>query len=988
MRIKNGPTLAFGLLLAFSAAASAQIATGNVYGVARDESGAVLPGAQVTITSPFGTRSTVSGSDGAFRFLGLERGDYALTLALAGFASTLRRIRVTTGENVDVVVVMKVTAVAETVEVQAETPLVDSRRRGTATTLTSEELARVPNARDPWGVLKAVPGVAVNVVNIAGNENGQQLNVSSKGQPPSENTWNLDGMVITDMAAAGGSSAYYDFGAFEEITVTTGGTDLAMATGGAGINLTTKRGTNVLHGSARYLVADERLSFGNIDDQGQAPFVPNDLASDPRLRNPDGTYRDQGDRIESLQDYGFELAGPVLKDRLWFFASYGKQDIELLRLDDTPDDTLLPAYNAKLNWQATSKTTLSAYYFLSIKQKFGRPTGSGLREPESFLWDQANAYTDGGLPGGMWKLQVDHTFSPNLFVSLKGMYFDSGFGLEPRGDTHQAGTYDFTTGNAIGTSYTYVAVRPQKNLTGDGSYYFQGPGGSHELKFGFSYRDLKARSSTSWHGNQLYGYINSGTNVVARLMRSYEVNYGGKYLNGYLGDMVTTGRFTLNIGLRFDSENATNLESKAMANAGFPDLLPDAVFPGSDGPLQDWKKVSPRVGLSYALDESRRTIVRASYARYYQQLSFGEVGRENPTTASYLAYGWTDANGDRFVQPAEVNLNDLRYWSGVDPANPGSVSADTVNKIDRDRRPRSDDELIVGLDRELGPSFAAGVAFTYRRQRDWSNATYRLKGACADPLAPTADSCPLMAASDYTPNAPVTANGYSGFSYSPIAALVAEGRGGNLLTNRIGYSTSYTGLELTLNKRLSKRWMARAAFSLSDWTQDVEHAVGFNGNPTRRPGDNLVDADPVALQGGAVGTGPYFLGGQKWQLYGNALYQLPWDVDISGSVWGRQGGLKPIFLNLPAGNDGTLAVAATASVEDERYDDVWDVDLRLAKTFRFGKQAYVTLSGEWFNVASTGTVLLRVRQANSAAYNRIDQVLHPSIIRLGATLGF
>ena len=127
---------------------------------------------------------------------------------------------------------------------------------------------------------------------------------------------------------------------------------------------------------------------------------------------------------------------------------------------------------------------------------------------------------------------------------------------------------------------------------------------------------------------------------------------------------------------------------------------------------------------------------------------------------------------------------------------------------------------------------------------------------------------------------------------------------------------------------------------------------------------------------------------RSWQLYGNALYQLPWGVDISGSVWGRQGGLKPIFLNLPAGNDGTLAVAANASVEDERYDDVWDVDLRLAKTFRFGKQAYVTLSGEWFNVAGAGTVQLRVRQANTAAYNRIDQVLHPSIIRLGATFGF
>ena len=83
-------------------------------------------------------------------------------------------------------------------------------------------------------------------------------------------------------------------------------------------------------------------------------------------------------------------------------------------------------------------------------------------------------------------------------------------------------------------------------------------------------------------------------------------------------------------------------------------------------------------------------------------------------------YGWTDANGDRFVQPGEVDFNDFRYRRGVNLADPGSVSADTVNKIDRDRKPRSDDEFIVGLDRELGASFAAGVAFTYRKANNWS----------------------------------------------------------------------------------------------------------------------------------------------------------------------------------------------------------------------------------------------------------------------------
>ena len=368
--------LAVGLVFALSGVAMAQIATGNVYGVAKDESGAMLPGVNATITSEFGTRSTVTGADGAFRFLNLNRGDYTVTLTLAGFASAARKIKVTTGENVELEFGMKVSGVAETIEVQAETPLVDSKRRGTATTMTSDELSKVPNARDPWGVMRAVPGVMVDRVNIAGNENGQQATSSSKGQPSAENTWNLDGMVITDMSATGASPTYFDFGAFQEITVTTGGTDLAMATGGAGINLTTRRGTNAFHGSARYMVADQDLSFGNINDQDQSPFTPNSLAVDPRLRNADGSFRDQGDRIKKITDYGFDLGGPIIKDKLWFYGSYGKQDIKLLRLANTPDNTLLPSYNAKLNWQATGSTMVSAFYFLGSKQKFGRSPGA------------------------------------------------------------------------------------------------------------------------------------------------------------------------------------------------------------------------------------------------------------------------------------------------------------------------------------------------------------------------------------------------------------------------------------------------------------------------------------------------------------------------------------------------------------------------------------------------------------------------------------
>ena len=137
--------------------------------------------------------------------------------------------------------------------------------------------------------------------------------------------------------------------------MTTGGTDMTMQTGGFGINLVTKRGTNAFHGSARCLLANHKLSFGNISDQNQSPYKDPNLATDARLLNSDGTYRDQGDHIQQISEYGFDLGGPIVKDKLWFYGTYGKQDIRLERLVGTPDETLLASYNFKLNWQASSK---------------------------------------------------------------------------------------------------------------------------------------------------------------------------------------------------------------------------------------------------------------------------------------------------------------------------------------------------------------------------------------------------------------------------------------------------------------------------------------------------------------------------------------------------------------------------------------------------------------------------------------------------------
>jgi hypothetical protein len=987
--MKRYIAMALGLLLLAAPGAFAQISTGNIYGTVVDAQGGVLPGATVTLSGDFGTRTVVTTAGGEFRFLSLDSGRYKLTVSLAGFASIAREVVVTSGENVNLPFTMKVAGVQETVEVLGETPLVDVKKRGTSTTMVTDELQKVPNARDPWGVLKNVPGVLLDRMNIAGNENGQQANAGAKGTIEGDKSWSIDGLVVTDMTATGGSPSYFDFDAFQEIAVTTGGADLQTASPGIGINLVTKRGTNRLHGGGRGFLTPHQMESSNL---------PSALVGDPRLENPDGSFRDQADHIQQINDYGFDLGGPIIKDRLWFYGSWGKQDIRLVRLTGTDDKTQLKSYNVKLNWQATRNTMVSGFFFDGIKAKTGRSPGSGLNEPSTFLWDQGNAYQE-NRPHGLWKVEVNQTFSPNFFVSAKAAYYNTGFGLFSR-DENQSYTYDYVAGQTVGAYYDYFPVRPQKTLDLGGNYFFQGMGGSHELKFGFGYREVTTSTNFHWTGNQLVGYINSATDYEARLYREGAPGAEGKYMDFYAGDVFTKDRLSVNVGVRWDNQKAKNTPASAPANASFPDILPGLTYGGdTDYPI-NWKNISPRVGLSYALDDARKTVARASYARYYSQLQFTWVQDENPVTPGYLSYGWNDANGDRLVQPDEVLFNDFRGANGIDPNNPTSAGS-TPDRIDRDLKAPHTDEFIVGVDHELMPNFAVGAAYTYRRNGDL---TYRPHIAAACPANPTAGNCPIIQPNLYTPNDPVSSGGYTVFTYSPPDDLVEAGSFGRLRTNQPGYVQNFNGLDLTMTKRLSNKWMGRIAFSWNAFKQNysgvtpvnggggTQGGIGgpgggrYNGNPT--PTDlNSLTNDYVAAQSGGSGRATFYTT-PTWQIYANALYQLPWNLEASGAIFGRQGQIEPLYIKASAGADGSFNVLATPTVDAVRYSGVWDLDLRLAKNVKLSESAAITLSIEGFNIFNSGTTLQQFRQVNSDSFQRIDEILSPRIFRLGARLTF
>jgi hypothetical protein len=231
----------------------------------------------------------VSDAQGQFRLVGVYPGTYKLEGNLEGFSPVVYpSLIVNLNRNTTVALVMNA-AVAETITITAESPLLDARKISTGATIDKTELEKIPSARDPWVILQTTPGVLVDRVNVGGNESGQQSTYTGNGDDGTNATWSIDGVEITDFGAIGSSASYYDFDAFEELQVTTGGSDATSRTGGVGLNLVTKRGTNEWRGSGRYIVAqddwqsDFNASTSATDFDGAGHFSADHPRQNPRM---------------------------------------------------------------------------------------------------------------------------------------------------------------------------------------------------------------------------------------------------------------------------------------------------------------------------------------------------------------------------------------------------------------------------------------------------------------------------------------------------------------------------------------------------------------------------------------------------------------------------------------------------------------------------------------------------------------------------------
>jgi hypothetical protein len=964
--------LVAALVLAVAPVAFAQLTGGNITGTIRDDQGGVLPGVTVTLQGVDITRTAVADESGAYRFLNLAPGSYKVTVALPGFATVVRDgVVVAVGANVDLPFTMKVASVEETVTVTGESPIVDTRATGTATNFTQDELSRIPTSRDPWALLRTVPGVQMDRVNIAGNETGQQSNFNAKGASRNDTVWTMDGVQITDMSAIGASPTYFDFDTFEEIQISTAGQDIRQPTGGAGLNMVVKRGTNQFRGTARGYFTNDSLEGENVPDELRAV----------------GVTPERADHNDQISDVGIEAGGPILKDKAWIWGSIANQDIRLVRAaGGLIDRTLLKSYNIKGNYQATNDDMFSVLWFLGAKEKFGRAGAPTQRYDPTAAYNQGNLYTS-GRPNGLLKVEHNRTFGNTLFLNSKFASYDAGFTLAPIGGMDMQSTVSQRLGYTFGSLQDNRFLRPQTMVNVDANHFRQAFGGNHDLTFGFGWRRHDATTNTIYPGNMIQGWDNSDSDKRARLYREGLGTNRTEYLSFYVGDTFQRGRMTINAGLRYDRQDGAALASDARANAGLPDLVPGISFPGYDTPFT-WNTVLPRVGLTYALDESSKTLLRANFSMYASQLDATTVGFSNPSGAvGYAEYPWIDANSDNFVQPGEVNtaVPPLSFAGGFNPADPTSVRSSDV--IDPDLKAPITKGVVIGIDREIMPNFGVQVNYSWSRTNDVVGSNNNTDGINTT-YAPWAG----LTLNDYLPGAVLTGTLPNGEAYSvqtwrPDPARVAANGNSRILTNYEGYHVSYQGIEVSAVKRMSNRWMARVAFAYNNPTETWEQDRNVLGNPTRTDTSHLVDGGQYAPRSAGSGAGDAFVNGQ-WQVNINGAYQLPYGVEVAGNLFGRQGNPLPIFQSASLGLDGSQRVLVSPEIDAFRLDDIWNLDLRGTKYVTLNR-LQLTLIADLFNVMNSNMALNRQRNiATPATFNRITQNLSPRILRFGVRVGF
>ncbi|MEJ2085734.1 MAG: carboxypeptidase regulatory-like domain-containing protein [Acidobacteriota bacterium] len=982
--------VALGSMIATPRFLSAQDEVGALYGTVTDTEGNSLPGASLSLTGMGASKLQISDQLGQFRFLGLDPGAWSLEANLDGFSRLqYPAIKIRASRNTSIEIQLAA-AIEEVISVTAESPLLDERKLEAGTRVNQVELEKIPTGRDPWALLTQAAGVLVNRVDVGGSDSDQQAIFRSQGTASWENDYVLDGVQIS---SGGSTTTYYDFDQFEEIQLATGGNDVTKNTMGVSISLVTKRGTNEMRGSARFFLTDDDGYFG-ILEQADPGWSESDLGP--------GQTDYVGDSIDRIQDYGLEAGGPAWRDHLWLWGSWGRREIDKVTGGGDPERFELDNEAIKVNAQLSQSNSFVGSWNNGDKQAAGR--GSAPNVDASATWDQRG-------PTGITKIEDSHIFGSSLFLSGQYSFIDAGFQFAAQGGAGPdrpptplpGGEANVDANGYLTNNLTANTSQPIEEWKIDGSYFFNSGDLAHELRFGGRLREDKVSYFTSYPGRNLFHFAGNLVGVQdpglleafglpperyseAHLVYAYRQGAAPSIANQdslWVQDTMTRGAWTLNAAVRYDRQDGRNEPATVEANIGFPEVMPAVSFEGDDADGITWETVSPRLGLTYAVGQTRNTLLRGSLSRFPAVLAPYYISRTNPVVGQFALILFLDDPGGypSFYDDGEPYAV-IGGALGFNPDDPTALVSSNQN--DPDMRPPITTELILGVEHSFLPDLVAGMTLTWRRLDRWDDFQPLFEDLATGEVG-------TAGANEYRLDQEVSGllpdgSSYRRQTFSANSSL--QYTGGDLYTSGDREIDSFF-TALSFAKRLSNRWMARGFVNYSFREQWVVPRSYFETNDPNRllPGDTI-DGETVAQL--FAGSGAALQSGWQWNL--NGMYQVApekaWGFNIAANLTGRQGYPIPYFRRV-LGQDGILRrILIPESVTDYRYDDIFITDLRLEKEFAASGSTSLTFSIDGFNIFNQGTVL--IRQTNLAA-NTVDWVLQtvsPRIWRLGVRLSW
>ena len=949
------------MLLAAPVLAQSQASTGVIEGTVQDQTGAVLPGATVTLRQIESNFERIVISDGAGRFRArlLPVGPYELKAELQGFKTYQRGLLLTIGSIVTVDVLMELGEISQVVTISSDaSPLVDTQNIRPQAAVNETAIDNLPiNGRDFQSFVFLTPGAVSSSRNT----------VSLGGQKGIETNFQVDGADRNNPffgGQSGGDRPPFTFSqeSVREFVVLKDGFSAEFGRSTAGlVNVVTKSGTNDWHGSAFYLYQDN--SF--IGDEKSLRVNTDGSITENTLAAPEG----------ARHQFGGSFGGPIVRDKAFFFFSTEHQDFSRplfveFRFDDaeraligqfipqlldfegdfsSTDDAQV--YLGKFDLVANESNNLSfRYTFTNSEQVNGTSTGttSGVIDNNGLELDQTQQLV------ASWNAII----TPRLVNEFRFnyMYEDRPREANVSPKVNPADTAGATSEVRIGFEATlggrWFLPIPEKDdrfqFVNNLSYNF----GSHDLKLGFEYNDTGVNQAFFGNGRAQYRFRDGdsgprdGSAVdeflacfvgdAFELGRSCVINdYRQRFGDGIFNDRVSepaffiqddwkvTPQLTLNLGLRWEGQyNPSN----DRPNRDYPAYAEKIV--------DDKDNFAPRLGFAWDPVGEGRTVIRGSAGIFYGRTPMllysnslvvnGDVAGDVELRLRRGQIPGFGTDGESFpgFSPIFTNLAAAAAARGIAAPTQGTFPGADVHLHALDFNNPETYRFTFALEQELGSNWAFNFSYTHAatKFRQMRRDINLFPGK-----QPDRPDGRLVYGRPFSPDRPFT----------------------DITTGRISFveSTSYSNYDALIfgiNKRFSERFQFQANYTLgyNDALEDNE-----------RDATTIHPTDPDNLRADYSRSNLDV----RHNLVLNGVIDLPGNFQVSGIVVLNSGSPWNATTGFDDNGDGTSndrpfidgRLVARNAFEQDKFTNV---DFRVTKRLAIGETTEAAAFVEFFNL--------------------------------------